>query len=145
MLCVCLVRLSRASVRLVYLVRLFCSSRFVSSCSSLLILPPEQFELFECLSCSKRSSCSFRLCCCVLLILPPEQFERFEVLNLPTHCDALKSISLSLQESPSCSKCLTRLKCSECTEELECLECTERLKGFEVFGVNTHIIAHITP
>ena len=68
----------------------------------------------------------------------PEQFEHFdlfdlfEVLALPTHCNALKSISLNLQKCPTGSKCLTRLKCLEC---LKCSECMECLKGFEVFGV----------
>ena len=52
----------------------------------------------------------------------------FRSVYLLEHCNALKSISLSEEESPRGSKCLTRLKCSECTESME------RLKGFEGFG-----------
>ena len=118
--------LTPLSISCVYLVRLFCSS--------LLILPPEQFERFDPFEL-------FRI------------FRAFDSYNYLSNSSgssyskcftsyALRRVKINFfkqRESPSGSKCLTRLKCSECTEELECTECTERLKGFEVFGVNTHI------
>ena len=132
MLCVCLVRLSRASISCV------CSSRLsrasiscvllVSArlCSSLLILPPEQFERFELFELFR----IFRVFDSYNYLSNSSGSSYSKYVPPPTHCDALKSISLSLKESPSGSKCLT------CTEELECLESMERLKGFEVFGVH---------
>ena len=108
----------------VRLIRLVCVS-FVSFVSSVLcvicvvlyiscissipsILPPEQFtpypfqifQVFDSYNTLNGSSCS-----------------SCSILDLPTHCNVFKSISLSLQKCPTGSKCLTRLKCLKCSNK----------------------------